>query len=123
VDSRLDALSAQLKATEQHILATVKGQHSASTPLQPAGPAAGGSDSDGHNSAARATERQDDRKRLKERLKSALEQDQAAMAGGAGGAETMGWAEYLFGICKPDGRTGKIGSRYRVAYLGQSISS
>jgi hypothetical protein len=100
VDSRLDALSAQLAATAQRILATVEGRCSASTPLQPAGLAADGCDSD-------------DRKRLKERLKGAIEQDRATAVGGVGGTKTAGWAEYLFGICKPDGRTGKIGSRYQ----------
>ena len=120
MDSRLDALGAQLAATEQRILATVEGRFSSSwrsTPLVPADLAAtgggGGGDSGGHHSAARAAERQDDRKRLKERLKGAIEQDREAVAGGARGAETAGWAEYLFGICKPDGRTGKIGSRYQ----------
>ena len=27
-------------------------------------------------------------------------------------AERQGWAEYIFGICRPDGRIGKHGSRY-----------
>ena len=47
---------------------------------------------------------------VQERLKEAMEHDRT------GGrpkleAERQGWAEYIFGICRPDGRMGKHGSR------------
>jgi hypothetical protein len=50
-----------------------------------------------------------DRKRLKERLKEALEGDQTSQSNHN---EKETWMEYIFGICKPDGRVGKRGSRY-----------
>jgi hypothetical protein len=86
--------------------------------------------------------RQEDRKRLKEKLKSAFEVVQ--QGGGAGGGRAQGgaggaqggaggagglvvarrgrggepWLEYLFGICPPDQRLGKRGSRYTAGPLG-----
>jgi hypothetical protein len=51
----------------------------------------------------------EDRKRLKEKLKEAMkhEEQRHALA-----SEPESWMEYIFGICKPDGRIGKGGSRY-----------
>ena len=53
----------------------------------------------------------EDRKRLKERLKGALDSDRRQLH-----AESMnaaeGWLEYVFGICRPDHRIGKLGSRF-----------
>ncbi len=51
-----------------------------------------------------------DRKRLKERLKEALEVEQKKRP--SNHIEKEPWMEYIFGICKPDGRVGKRGSRY-----------
>jgi hypothetical protein len=50
-----------------------------------------------------------DRKRLKERLKEALEVEKKKRPLHLGEKES--WMEYIFGICKPDGRVGKRGSR------------
>ncbi len=50
-----------------------------------------------------------DRKRLKEKLKEALEVEQTKTKSIYVEKET--WMEYIFGICKPDGRVGKRGSR------------
>ena len=66
--------------------------------------------------------RQEDRKRLKEKLKSAFEAVQlSGRAGGKGQDALRGrrggrppgtpWLEYVFGICPPDQRVGKRGSR------------
>jgi hypothetical protein len=52
----------------------------------------------------------EDRKRLKERLKQALNKEQKE-ALRQPGAEKKSWLEYIFGICKADGRIGKKGSR------------
>jgi hypothetical protein len=64
---------------------------------------------------------QEDRKRLKEKLKSAFEAVQLAGGAGGGGRALLGarggrppakpWLEYVFGICPPDQRIGKRGSR------------
>ena len=54
----------------------------------------------------------EDRKRLKERLKEALATQRRPSRTGAA-AEGEPWMEYLFGICRPDGRVGKKGSRSR----------
>jgi hypothetical protein len=63
---------------------------------------------------------QEDRKRLKEKLKVALESESQ---GGLQGLQRFAfadpdrakeeWLEYFFGICKPDRRNGKQGSRYQ----------
>jgi hypothetical protein len=50
-----------------------------------------------------------DRKRLKEKLKEALEEEQKERLLKQNEGES--WMEYIFGICKPDGRMGKTGSR------------
>ncbi len=52
----------------------------------------------------------EDRKRLKERLKEALEQSTQSREKSLE-ADKEDWMEYIFGICKPDGRVGKEGSR------------
>jgi hypothetical protein len=52
----------------------------------------------------------EDRKRLKERFKQALNKEQKE-ALRQPGAEKKSWLEYIFGICKADGRIGKKGSR------------
>ena len=51
-----------------------------------------------------------DRKRLKEKLKEALEEEQKERL--LARKETEPWMEYIFGVCKPDGRIGKRGSRH-----------
>ena len=53
----------------------------------------------------------EDRKRLKERLKEALEQSTRSRLKNMEDIKES-WIEYIFGICKPDGRVGKRGSRY-----------
>ena len=45
-----------------------------------------------------------------ERLQEAMEQDQRAHRSRLE-EEPQGWAEYVFGICRPDVRLGKLGSR------------
>jgi hypothetical protein len=50
----------------------------------------------------------EDRKRLKERLKEALDSQHKKRHANV---EKESWMEYIFGICKPDGRLGKKGSR------------
>ncbi len=51
-----------------------------------------------------------DRKRLKEKLKEAIEVER--LVSQVHYIEKESWLEYIFGICKPDGRLGKKGSRY-----------
>ena len=58
---------------------------------------------------AGASTKEDDCKRLKERLKGALELEQTRHLSDHR-RET--WMEYFFGVCKPDGRLGKNGSRF-----------
>jgi hypothetical protein len=52
----------------------------------------------------------EDRKRLKERLNEALKTHKKKVLKKE--IHDDGWAEYLFGICKPNGRLGKHGSRF-----------
>ncbi len=52
----------------------------------------------------------EDRKRLKERLNEALGEHRRKVLRSEG--EGDGWMEYFFGICKPNGRLGKHGSRF-----------
>ena len=49
-----------------------------------------------------------DRKRMKERLKETLELDKKRFHQEP---EREGWLEYVFGICQADGRVGKARSR------------
>jgi hypothetical protein len=65
-----------------------------------------------------AGEEEDDRKRLKEKLKLALERDKRRRIRQIV-PEHAKWLEYVFGICKADQRLGKRGSRW----LAQSLSS
>jgi hypothetical protein len=53
---------------------------------------------------------EEDRRRLKEKLKEALESAQRNRQQQVESEKEV-WMEYLFGICKPDGRIGKTGSR------------
>ncbi len=53
---------------------------------------------------------EEDRRRLKEKLKEALESAQRNRLQLVE-SESEVWLEYIFGICKPDGRIGKMGSR------------
>ena len=52
----------------------------------------------------------EDRKRLKEKLKEALESAQRNRLRQVESEQEV-WMEYLFGVCRPDGRIGKMGSR------------
>jgi hypothetical protein len=52
----------------------------------------------------------DDRKRLKEKLKLAIEADRRSRVRTIVSQGEM-WLEYIFGICRPDQRLGKSGSR------------
>ncbi len=52
----------------------------------------------------------EDRKRLMEKLKSAFDNDRMKRFREAG-TEKEKWLEHVFGICKPDQRIGKRGSR------------
>jgi hypothetical protein len=54
---------------------------------------------------------EEDRKRLKEKLKIAIELDRRARVRTIVSSREM-WLEYIFGICSPDKRVGKRGSRY-----------
>ncbi len=69
----------------------------------------------------RSEEEAEDRKRLKERLKEALENSTQSRDKDPED-EKDSWMEYLFGICKPDGRVGKEGSRYCSSFV-RSISA
>ncbi len=59
----------------------------------------------------KAEEEAEDRKRLKERLKEALDEGKQILRMSTG-LQYEGWFEYFFGICNPDGRIGKAGSRF-----------
>ena len=52
----------------------------------------------------------EDRKRLKEKLKQAIEADRRSRIRPIVSRSEM-WLEYIFGICQPDQRIGKRGSR------------
>ncbi len=54
---------------------------------------------------------EEDRRRLKEKLKEALESATRNRLHEIESEREM-WLEYCFGICKPDGRIGKSGSKY-----------
>ena len=59
--------------------------------------------------AAERRDRAEESKRLKEKLVGALEVESIRRARHERPSET--WAEYVFGICRPDARVGKMGSR------------
>jgi hypothetical protein len=54
---------------------------------------------------------EEDRRRLKEKLKVAIELDRRTKVRTIVSSSEM-WLEYIFGICPPDKRVGKRGSRY-----------
>ena len=56
----------------------------------------------------------EDRKRLKEKLKEALESDRRRRLRPIVSARQQ-WLEYIFGICKPDRRNGKRGNRFGLS--------
>ena len=58
----------------------------------------------------------EDRKRLKEKLKEALESDRRGRLRQIM-SERQRWAEYVFGICSPDRRNGKRGNRYKAGFI------
>jgi hypothetical protein len=66
--------------------------------------AVGVPDSDENSSA-------EERRRLKEKLKTAIESGTRHSVRHIE-SERESWTEYIFGICKPDGRVGKAGSRH-----------
>ena len=68
----------------------------------------------------RAQEDAEDRKRLKERLIEAALEQSTQNQKTVNAAEKESWAEFFFGICKPDGRVGKEGSR--STYTDASIA-
>jgi hypothetical protein len=53
----------------------------------------------------------EERRRLKEKLKTAMESGTRHSVRHIE-LERETWTEYIFGICKPDGRVGKAGSRH-----------
>ena len=53
----------------------------------------------------------EERRRLKEKLKTAIESGTRHSVRHIETDREL-WTEYIFGICKPDGRVGKVGSRY-----------
>ena len=55
----------------------------------------------------------EDRKRLKEKLKAALDRQTRTIV-----KQQEDWLEFMFGICKPDGRVGKRGSRCFLRLAG-----
>ncbi len=60
---------------------------------------------------AKEEEDAEDRKRLKERLKEALALEKMDRVNGKHEGEGEDWLEFIFGICRPNGRVGKMGSR------------
>ena len=58
----------------------------------------------------------EDRKRLKQRLKDAIEYMHETSTNRSTGKKA-GWTEHIFGICRPDGRVGKEGSRSLLSLM------
>ena len=58
-----------------------------------------------------------DRKRLKERLKGALDTEKRRKIHAKADGEAF--LEYVFGICRPDRRVGKLGSRCVSRMVGR----
>ncbi len=71
-------------------------------------------DAVGVNKTVSAGDDDEDRKRLKERLNEALKTHKKNALRGE--IQPDGWAEYLFGICRPNGRLGKHGSRLCILF-------
>ena len=65
----------------------------------------------GIRSGMAAGDDEEDRRRLKEKLKEALDRDRRTRISDVTPEHAV-WLEYIFGICKPDQRVGKRGSRY-----------
>jgi hypothetical protein len=61
----------------------------------------------------------EDRRRLKEKLKEALDRDRRSRLHEVTSEHAV-WLEYVFGICKPDQRMGKRGSRCIGKWLERS---
>ncbi len=64
----------------------------------------------GVKTEAGAGDDEEDRKRLKEKLREALDLDKRSRIRTIMSEREL-WLEYVFGICQPDGRLGKRGSR------------
>jgi hypothetical protein len=62
-----------------------------------------------------------DRKRLKERLKGALDVEKRRKIQKTS-SEGEALLEYVFGICKPDRRVGKLGSRWGARSIGRGAA-
>ena len=69
----------------------------------------------GLRSGANMGDDEEDRKRLKEKLKLAIELDKRSRIRNVVSKGEV-WMEYIFGICSPDQRIGKRGSRYSAIY-------
>jgi hypothetical protein len=69
-----------------------------------------------------AGDEEEDHRRLKEKLKEALERDRRDRIREVV-SEREVWLEYVFGICKPDRRTGRRGSRYGAVQLGTGFGT
>ena len=63
-----------------------------------------------HNHLDSEESSRNDRRRLKEKLKAAMEVGQRLTVRQIKSERAM-WLDYVFGICKPDGRVGKGGSK------------
>jgi hypothetical protein len=67
----------------------------------------------GVNSSVKEGDDEEDRRRLKEKLKAAIEVDRRNRVLTIVSRSEV-WLEYIFGICSPDQRIGKSGSRCQV---------
>ncbi len=67
----------------------------------------------GIRGVSREGDEEEDRKRLKEKLKQAIEADRRSRMRTIFSTREV-WLEYVFGICRPDQRMGKRGSRWPV---------
>ncbi len=65
----------------------------------------------GIKNIVKAGDDDEDRKRLKEKLKEALENDHRRRARVISMDKPETWLDYIFGICEPDKRIGKQGSK------------
>jgi hypothetical protein len=63
---------------------------------------------------------EEDRRRLKEKLKAAIEVDRRSRVLTIVSNSEV-WLEYIFGICSPDKRIGKRGSRYTKPLASQML--
>jgi hypothetical protein len=120
---RLTALGTSLKATQASLESRIDSRFEAITRLEAAVDAMGKSMEAVHEkldkigeamgvSIEKAGDDDEDRKRIKERLKEALDVHKRQQ-----GLDRVGYIEYLFGVCKADGRVGKFGSRFENAVV------